>query len=92
MSPNTTTAVAAPPQISDQLPTVSLESTIAAEIKEYHLHLYFFQNNTKNCESAFAILKTFGKLIKQGYGTVVPQNVPGGNPFWSRWYLYDWQF
>jgi len=92
MSPNTTTAVAAPSQVSDQLPTVSLESTIAAEIKEYHFHLYFFQNNTKNCEPAFAILKTFGELIKQAMSPLSRRTYPVEVHSGPRWYLYDWQF
>ncbi|KAG0009099.1 hypothetical protein BGZ82_004211, partial [Podila clonocystis] len=59
-------------------PADSLRSTIAAEVKEYHFHLYFFQNNTKSRESAVAIRNKLTELIDQGYVTIVPQAVPGG--------------
>ncbi|KAF9384692.1 hypothetical protein CPB97_005459 [Podila verticillata] len=59
----------------------SLRSTLAAEIKEYHFHLYYFQNNTKSHESAVAIRNKLSELIDQGYVTVVPQSIHGGvNP------------
>lgn len=58
--------------------TDSLKSTIAAEVKEYHFHLYFFQNNAKSRESAVAIRDKLTELIDQGYVTIVPQEVPGG--------------
>ncbi|KFH66909.1 hypothetical protein MVEG_07434 [Podila verticillata NRRL 6337] len=58
--------------------TVTLSSTIAAEVKEYHFHLYFFQNNVKSRESAVAIRNKLNELIDQGYVTIVPQAVPGG--------------
>lgn len=62
-------------------PADSLRSTLADEIKEYHFHLYYFQSNTKSRESAVAIRNKIGKLVEQGYVTVVPQSMHGGvNP------------
>ncbi|KAG0086390.1 hypothetical protein BGZ93_007870 [Podila epicladia] len=64
--------------LTSELDTDSLKSTIAAEVKEYHFHLYFFQNNVKSRESAVAIRNKLTELIDQGYVTIVPQEVPGG--------------
>ncbi|KAF9407049.1 hypothetical protein BGZ94_002844 [Podila epigama] len=74
----TLTASTAMLSLSSQPAADPLRSTIAAEVKEYHFHLYYYQNNAKSRESAIAIRNKLGDLIDQGYVTVVPQNVPGG--------------
>ncbi|KAG0033838.1 hypothetical protein BGZ81_007168 [Podila clonocystis] len=55
--------------------SAALESMVT-EIKEYQFQLYF-QDATKCCESAVAILSKLNELIDHGYVIVVSQNVPG---------------
>ncbi|KAF8953800.1 hypothetical protein CPC16_005052 [Podila verticillata] len=64
--------------LSSQSTPDSLKSTIAAEVKEYHFHLYYFENNAKSRASAVVIRNRLGELVDQGYLKVVPQTIYGG--------------
>ncbi|CAG8692250.1 6300_t:CDS:2 [Cetraspora pellucida] len=42
------------------------------EIKEYHFHVYFFQDNKKDCEAAIALREKILELTKKGFFHPVP--------------------
>ncbi|KAI8866895.1 hypothetical protein GQ42DRAFT_165185 [Ramicandelaber brevisporus] len=86
-STTTTAAASAAQQQHQQQPAEQSVSTATAassgdtiatedddeEIKEYHFHVYFFQNNKDNREAAFQLRERIFKLIDAGYFQVVPR-------------------
>lgn len=42
------------------------------EIKEWHFHVYFYQNNERSVNDAYKLRNKLLKAIKEGYFTVVP--------------------
>ncbi|RIA98352.1 DOPA-like domain-containing protein [Glomus cerebriforme] len=50
----------------------SLSEEEAEEIKEFHFHVYFFQDNEQNRASALALREKIFELIKKGFFHPVP--------------------
>ncbi|CAG8790916.1 8791_t:CDS:2, partial [Dentiscutata erythropus] len=50
------------------------------EIKEYHFHVYFFQDNKKSCEAAVALREKILELIKKGFFHPVPYEIVNHEP------------
>ncbi|CAG8478517.1 5694_t:CDS:2 [Ambispora leptoticha] len=48
------------------------EEAEAEEIKEWHFHVYFFQENEKSKESALALRRKIIELIREGFFHPVP--------------------
>jgi len=45
---------------------------INTEIKEWHFHVYFYQNNEKSINKAYNLRNNIIKNIKEGYFKIVP--------------------
>ncbi|CAG8688943.1 23560_t:CDS:2, partial [Gigaspora rosea] len=50
------------------------------EIKEYHFHVYFFQDNKKSAEAAVALREKILELTKKGFFHPVPYEIVNYEP------------
>ncbi|CAG8619576.1 2333_t:CDS:2 [Paraglomus brasilianum] len=50
----------------------SLDKELAEEIKEFHFHVYFFQDNETNKASALALRQRILDLVEEGFFHPVP--------------------
>lgn len=52
-----------------------LEQALANEIKEFHFHVYFMQNQSKSVQEAEALHKKIQDLVAAGFFHVVPGKI-----------------
>ncbi|GBC02338.1 hypothetical protein RclHR1_04580006 [Rhizophagus clarus] len=57
-----------------------LSEAEAEEIKEFHFHVYFLQDNEQNCASALALREKILELVKEGFFHPVPLDTVNHSP------------